>query len=231
MKVKRAYSLREIRASLPREKNLADSYWTRAVLRPLSVLVSWVLLPLGVTANQATLFSIIVCLAAALLAGAALFNFFSVLDCVDGNIARVRKTQGKYGSWMDGLAGYIAYSCLLLSCGVAAQRQAAAPLPELNLVLLGGIGAVCNLLMRLAAQSYQNVSGEKATDSRSLEKRVSENLGLTGILMPAVLVAAIMEVLPWVVLFYAAFYACACLAVVVRLVLKVQKASSGSSGI
>jgi phosphatidylglycerophosphate synthase len=214
-------SLAEIARTVPRGAASSDSVWTRLVLRPLSIPVTAALLPLGVSANAVTWFGIGVCLAAAglmalggrpeAIAGAALFNLFAVLDCVDGNVARVRGGS-LYGPWVDALGGYVAYTAVLLAAGSAAGEP-----------LAGGIAAACNLLMRVAHQSFRNIEPGRAAASperASLEKRVSENLGITGLLAPAVLAGAIAGALRWVVLPYAAFYAAACAAVLLRLAVK-----------
>jgi len=219
-------SLAAIARTVPRGAASPDSVWSRIALRPLSIPVTAVLLPLGVSANAVTYFGIVVCLAAAALmaaggraaviAGAALFNLFAVLDCVDGNVARVRGGSA-YGPWVDALGGYVAYRAVLLAAGAAAGAP-----------LAGGVAAASNLLMRVAHQSYRNAGPRvdaAAPQRASLEKRVSENLGITGLLMPAVLAGAIAGALRWVVLPYAAFYTAGCAAVVVRLVAGVERRS------
>ncbi len=219
-------SLSEIARTVPRGAASTDSIWTRLVLRPLSIPLAAVALALGAGANAVTYFGIAACLAAAALmaaggraaviAGAGLFNLFAVLDCVDGNVARVRGGRA-YGPWVDALGGYIAYTAVLLAAGAAAGEP-----------LAGGVAAAANLLMRVAHQSFRNLgagASAAAPQRASLEKRISENLGITGLLMPAVLAGAIAGALRWVVLPYAAFYAASCAAVVVRLVARVERGS------
>ncbi len=148
-------SLAEIARTVPRGAASPDSVWSRVALRPLSIPLSAVALALGASANAVTYFGIVVCLAAAALmaaggraaviAGAALFNLFAVLDCVDGNVARVRGGSA-YGPWVDALGGYVAYTAVLLAAGAAAGAP-----------LAGGVAAACNLLMRVAHQSFRNI--------------------------------------------------------------------------
>ena len=219
------YSLREIAATVPRSASSSDSIWTRLVLRPLSIPLTALLLPLGVSANAVTYAGILVSLAAAgmlalgdrplAVAGAALFNLFAVLDCVDGNVARMRGGS-RYGAWVDALGGYVAYTAVLLSAGAAADMRA------------GAIAAAANLLMRVVHQSWRNARPEPAAaapERPSLQKTVSENLGITGLLMPAVLAGVLWGALGWVLLFYALFYAAACAAVVLGLVVRAERGS------
>ena len=230
---KRLHSLRGIASTVPRGPASSDSVWTRFVLRPLSIPLTALLLPLGVSANAVTYFGIVLCLAAAFLLGsgravilgAALFNLFAALDCIDGNVARVRGVK-PYGAWVDALGGYVAYTAVLVGAGVAAERMAAPSLAALDLSLAGAVAATSNLLMRVAHQSYLNATPAPAATAErvSFEKRMSENLGITGLLMPAVLAGAIWGVLGWVVLFYACFYGSSCAAVILRLAIRVGRA-------
>jgi len=237
------YTLRDIRASLPPEKNRADSYWTRWVLRPLSIPAAWLFLRLGISANSVSYASGLIAILGGILmasddfgwiaAGAAVLNLFAILDCADGNVARVTKTTGPWGAWADALGGYAASASVLLGSGIAAQYLAPAelpglemlaiPLPEGGWAAVGGLAAVANLFMRLAYQGYKNVAGGGAASEIAGEKRLSENLGVTGLLIPAVFVGTLTGTLPWVVLFYTAFYCAGCAYSVAKLVRKVER--------
>lgn len=236
------FTLKEIRLSLPVEKNKADSFWTRGILRPLSLPVSWVFLRLGLRANTVSYISAVLCLFAGFfyasgsfslqLIGVVLFNLFAVFDCADGNMARVTKTSGPQGGWADALGGYIAYVAVLLSLGVAAAGQnspfaSIKPAPEFW-VLLGGLAASANLLMRLAYQGYRNISNQQEADVKkavSLEKTLSENLGITGILMPLLLLILANGLLGYLLVFYTLFYGGGCFLTLVKLIRKVENDS------
>jgi len=235
-------SMQQIRDSLPADKNRADSLWTRHVLRPASVPVAWFCLRLGLRANTVSYLSALICIGAAFLfgsgaigwalLGALLFNLFSVLDCADGNMARATGTNGPYGGWADAVGGYVAYMTVLLSLGYAAAVRDAAVLgwqPAVTLwVLFGGIAAAANMLMRLAYQSYRNIAPEgegAARKSIGLEKMLSENLGITGLLMPVLLIGLIFRGLGYVLLFYTAFYSLGCAATMMKLIWKVEHAA------
>lgn len=237
------YTLRDIRASLPPEKNRSDSYWTRWVLRPVSIPTAWLFLRFGISANAVSYSSGLIAILGGILmasgdfawiaAGAAVLNLFAILDCADGNVARVTKTTGPWGAWADALGGYAAYASVLLGSGIAAQYLApgelpgletlAIPLPEGGWAAVGGLAAVANLFMRLAYQGYKNVAGGGASSEIAGEKRLSENLGVTGFLIPATFVGTLTGTLPWIVLFYAAFYGAGCAYSVTKLVRKVER--------
>lgn len=232
-------SLQQIRDSLPAEKNLADSIWTRYVLRPVSVPVAWLCLRLGMRANTVSYLSAFLCVVGGILygsgiflwavIGALLFNLFAILDCVDGNMARVTNTTSPYGAWADALGGYIAYTAVLISIGFAAGHLDPSFFrfsirPELW-VFLSGLGAVANLLMRVIYQNYKNIASEvpdSAHKSISLEKILSENLGITGILMPLTLLALLFGGFGYIIVFYSTFYTLGCLFTIIKLIWKVE---------
>ncbi len=240
---KKNYSLKEIRASLTEEKRRADGFWTRFVLRPLSYPAAWLALRLGLSANAVSYLSALAALVggvllatgskALMITGALLLNLFAVLDCADGNIARVKGTAGPWGGWADALGGYAAYLAALLGSGMASEFLAGNSIPGLpglslpwaagGWALLGGLAAGANQLMRLAYQGYRNVLGEAAREEIAGEKKLSENLGVTGILMPAILIGVLTGCLPWVTAFYAALYTGGCAVTLVKLVMKVEK--------
>lgn len=227
------FSLAQIRALLPAEKNRFDALWVHFFLRPLSFPVAWVFLRLGFSANQVSYLSVLVSLLAASLmftgkqaivvAGAVMFNFWAVLDCVDGNVARVRRQTSKYGAFADAVGGYVTFAFVLLGAGVAAE-SGRAYIPEIlsgvNFIFLGALASICNLTMRLIYQHFINVSGERVMGSGSYQRTLDSNLGITGLLMPAILVGALFNVLHYVVAFYAVFYALAFVLITTVLVRK-----------
>jgi len=228
-------SLAQISASLPPDKNRFDSLWIRFVLRPLSVPVAWAFLRLGLSANHVSYLAVLVSLIAAILMGtgnrnvvifgALLFNCFALLDCVDGNIARVRKQASPYGAFMDALGGYVAFACVLPAAGIAAENAEQLSLPgidNLNFIIVGAVAGISNLTMRLVYQHFSNMIGQKTVKPGTFQNRLDGNLGITGLLMPAVLLGTILQQLHWVVISYSAFYVLAFIVVTVRLVVRVE---------
>ncbi|MCX7786470.1 MAG: CDP-alcohol phosphatidyltransferase family protein [Spirochaetes bacterium] len=264
------WTLRDLRSSLPIAKHRADAYWTRWVLRPLSYPVSWFFLRWGWSANAVSYLSALVALLGGFLlswpyprlqvTGAILLNLFAVLDCADGNIARVTGTTGPWGAWADALGGYVAYMAVLLGAGMAAEVTSIThpsilfSIPEVfwpqgGWVLLGGLAASANLLMRLTYQQYRTLQIQRNASTRvedvesdgvesisaetevkpgpgaseiSSEKWISENLGVTGLLMPAVLLGVLTNTICCVVLFYTVLYTGGALWSVLRLARKVE---------
>lgn len=99
----------------------------RLYMRPLSKLHTRLLLDTAITPNQITVVTTLLGLAAAALvalpdrrmvvAGALLHLYMRVVDCIDGELARLRYQGSKLGSWLDpigdaiGMAAFIAAVC------------------------------------------------------------------------------------------------------------------------
>ena len=111
-----------------------------------------------------------------IIAGALLFNFFALLDCVDGNIARVKKQESLWGSFVDALGGYVAFACVLPAAGIAAENLKQVNIPMIdsfNFIVIGMIAAVSNLTMRLIYQHFCNVSSKGKMEPGSFQKSFS----------------------------------------------------------
>ena len=89
MKSNISVSLSQIKASLPLESRKTAPLWEKHVLRPISFPVAWLLLKIGLSANQVTFFSgIAVTLGLVLMLiknqqtvilGALLFNIWAIV--------------------------------------------------------------------------------------------------------------------------------------------------------
>jgi hypothetical protein len=93
-------------------EELVDLYF----YRPVAYLVVRAVYRTSITPNQITLFSIVIGLAAAACfgagpataaAGAALYAASVVLDCADGQLARLKKNGTRMGRVLDGVVDYI----------------------------------------------------------------------------------------------------------------------------
>lgn len=40
---------------------------------------------------------------------------YGILDCVDGEVARLRNMQSKFGQWLDGVVGFVAYPLFIIA--------------------------------------------------------------------------------------------------------------------
>ncbi|HTO39776.1 MAG TPA: CDP-alcohol phosphatidyltransferase family protein [Rhizomicrobium sp.] len=150
------YSMADVRASYDAEKAREEWYgdWmSAAVYRRISFFITVPLLNLSVTASQVTIVGLLMALAlpvVALFAGpyahlgvATLAIAFVVLDCVDGNIARVTHTASKSGHYLDFFTDIVFRITLYAAVGILADREVAG--------VLGGQGLALGLLAALLA--------------------------------------------------------------------------------
>ena len=160
------YSIRDVRASYTPVKAREEWYgdWMSAlVYRPISFWITPIFLNLSVTASQVTTLGLLIALALPLLAFATghtayiavavLAIVFVILDCVDGNIARVTRTASKKGHYLDFLTDIVFRIALYGAVGILADREVSS-LSWMNgqgvaLALLAAMLAIVGRLTRL----------------------------------------------------------------------------------
>lgn len=236
------YSYKQIKESLTKKKNSRSSLWVQLWVRKASFPVTYLFINTGWTANMVSVLSWIVILVAAvllsinnfwcMLAGVLLTNFWLVLDCVDGNIARVKKVKTFMGDFYDAVAGYGPFSFTTITLGIAAYHTTTI-FQDGNrwlLILIGGVGAAANLYMRLIHQKYTNcffaakkimgdldeISLKDSEDKKSfsyIREQIDKNLGVSGLFMPWLFVALFTNTFDIMVCCYTLYYLVSFLAV------------------
>lgn len=103
------------------------------VMRPLARVFTRILLNTTVSPNQATLSALACGLAAAVCAGmggtlyvalAGIFYWFGgVLDCIDGELARMRLQSSKIGEWLDSMVDEFSTVSLITGLGIGLARD------------------------------------------------------------------------------------------------------------
>lgn len=229
------YTFRDITSSLTKKKNSRSSLWVQLWVRKASFPVTYVFINTGWSANMVSVLSWIVIFVAAvllsvnnfgcMLAGVILTNFWLILDCVDGNIARVKKTKTFMGDFFDAVAGYGPFSFTTVALGVAAFHTSFL-VPEKYrylLILLGGIGAVANIYMRLVHQKYMNcffaakkvlneldeITLKDTENKRSfayIREQIDKNFGVSGLFMPWLFVALFTDTFDIMLVCYTLYY-------------------------
>lgn len=182
-----------IRASYPPEKQHWDRTfpWIYYGARPLSFLLTWIALRIRLTPNQVTLFSFVAGMGAfvlmawgggGLVAGSCLFSLLNVLDCVDGNLARMRREDSPLGKFYDaavGLIFYLVYFALGLGLYrtpdsslslVLAPLGVEQPLPVAYL-LLGAAASFSRYLGLQLQQLFHGVLGSRWEEKKTRECR------------------------------------------------------------
>jgi phosphatidylglycerophosphate synthase len=116
-----------------RTRKPKDILWNRFVARPLAAVVLVPLARTSVTPNQVTLATLVVFVAGALLmalepgygalvAGAAILEASYVLDCVDGQLARLKGTSSPIGAHLDFLMDELKAFVLVAAVAVRLWR-------------------------------------------------------------------------------------------------------------
>lgn len=219
------YTMRDITASYTPEKRKDTSIWAMIFSRPLSFLVTYVLINLGVTANAVSVASIFVALAACILlmlgnpfsiVGVFMFLFWDVMDCVDGNIARVKKTSSLKGEYMDAVSGYTAPAFIYLSVGVAAFREGGV-IPGLGfwIIVIGAIASLSDLLSRIVYQKFlvtelkikgseggASIEKERKSGMKRLLDVVMKNMTYSSLFMPLLVICKFTGSLDLLAIFY-----------------------------
>ena len=137
----------ELRATVQRRtSNLYDTFFTRRV----SIYVTAALAPTGVTANQVSAFGAVVGLAscaliafgspALQLTGVALLHLYAVLDSVDGELARLRRTFTLRGLFIEDLSAYAMINGFNLAAAWYLRRNGSGDLPLVGAVVLAAFG-------------------------------------------------------------------------------------------
>ena len=224
------YSYSQIVESLPKKKNSKSSLWVKTVVRKLSFPVTWLFINCKCSPWMASMISVVVAVAGSILLcldneacriiGVCLIQFWLVLDCVDGNIARVKKQSSEFGEFVDALSGYYVTGFVFVGIGTAAYHTTTIFEDySLWLIVIGGITAVAGLLARIIHQKYTYTimvtSGntdaipEHEVDNKKsaqrLRSRMDKELGISGLFMPFLIVACVFHLYDVMILFYLLF--------------------------
>jgi len=165
-------------------ENPRDGYLDRGLHRRFSRPLTRALLPTSITPNQVTVLGVAIGVAGGLLvgsagiggvvAGVAALVLSGVLDCVDGEIARMKLTESKLGHVLDVTGDTIVHAALLTGIATRLARTAAWPgTKTLALLAVGVLGAFAAITWSERSETRRHVLGP-----------VWENRVLDGVLSP-----------------------------------------------
>ena len=151
----------EIKAIYRSSKKKKDINWfTEWIARPPAAVVVYALRDTRITPNQVTFLSAVVCAAAGamlvflpgwawLVAAIVVFEFSFVLDCADGQLARLRKLASPLGHLLDFLIDELKAMLLFGCVAVRVWRDT-----QDDRMLLVGLGALFCLAAGIALTSF-----------------------------------------------------------------------------
>lgn len=157
--------LSEVAAIYRASKKKKDINWfTEWVCRPPAALVVYLLRNTRITPNQVTFLSAIICAGAGamfvflpghlgLIAAALVFELSFILDCADGQLARIRKTASPLGHQLDFLMDEIK-AMLVFGCVTARLWRDAADPDMADLYMLIGLGGMFALAAGISMTSF-----------------------------------------------------------------------------
>ena len=207
-----AAARRKLMAAWPKPTDGPVSRW---INRPMSLRITRVLAPTGVTPNQISLVTLLMGFAAAWfaslggyawwLAAAGTFQLASILDGTDGELAVLTYRQTEWGAWVDTLCDNLSYLAFIVGMTVGVHR---AGLPGWYVVWgVVGLAAAAlsmgniNMVLRREGRSGSALSVEYAHQqgTRLVDRvlQVLHFLGKRDLIAFLGVVFALLGILPW----------------------------------
>lgn len=148
--------------------------------RPLAFLFVKLIYPTNLTPNQVTTLALIIGIIGGivisfntqmfLIIAAVLLIMYDVLDCSDGQLARLKKNGTSVGRILDGVADYFVTIAVYLGIGFGFASNSSDPLFYWGLLVIAGAS---NIVHAVALDYYRNRFIDYATNRDSL---LGENL-------------------------------------------------------
>jgi phosphatidylglycerophosphate synthase len=184
-------SVREI---YRRSRKPRDDFWTDRVSRPPAALVVRWVKDTPLTPNQITLVSLFVALVSAvlfalwpgrpgLIAAALTLQFSYVLDCADGQLARIRGTASAMGAQLDFLTDAIKAPAVLAAVTLRLWREHGGRM-FVMLGLFGLVALAAGLSLTSFVRGADFAAGSAPPSRRAPLVRAAEWLGKTAIQYP-----------------------------------------------
>jgi phosphatidylglycerophosphate synthase len=243
------YTMKDVTASYTLEKRKKTSIWAKIFSRPLSFLLTYVLINLGFSANAVSIISIFEAILACTcliiggkftLVGMILFLFWDVLDCTDGNIARVKGSSSLVGEYMDAISGYTAPAFIYLAVGVSAYKTTALfGEYAYYLIVMGAISSISDILSRIIYQKYvvteykmgianNNVSAideNRKSGLYHIADLIMKNMTYSCLFMPLLIIAYFINKLDLLITLYTIYNVCILIMTFIMFVRKAIKLS------
>ena len=220
------YKFRDVLNAFPKEKRKGDSFFIgRFISRPISFVLTFLAANIGLSAWFVSILSAVCALSGCILfafdnnvlswIGVGLVILWSILDCVDGNVARLTKTQSKYGEFMDAESGYIICAFVYIAIGIKSSYDVTLFKDSpLLLIVFGSVASICDCLSRLINQKFLNSQSPVVLQNSNpsffskIRKIASIEIGPSGLVILFLILGLIF---PIILEIASVFYFCFCL--------------------
>jgi phosphatidylglycerophosphate synthase len=197
---------RKLFSSLKGEfEGFIDRYFNRKVSRWFTK----VFLAVGASPNAITIMATVVGLIAAVgfgigtyqsaIVAALLFQFAAVIDCCDGEVARLTFTESAFGAWLDIAMDNVVHMAIFAGIAVGAYQQTAGQAEAWIPLALGAaavLGNASSFVLVTRAQKIKAASGWKTSAHAAWSEFMLKNVASRDFSV-IVLIAALLGKLDW----------------------------------
>ena len=176
--------------------------------RYLSTRITKYLIKTRILPYQVTFISLLLALAAGfffllgehhfIVIGAVLFQLSYLMDCVDGEIARIKGTGSGFGRWLDSSSDFIG-AIVVYSCAIIGQFLLYGDV----MILLLGFVALNGLCITMFVVSMKARYFDREFNPPTIRIKKSRYVGSTSILTEVITIAAILNNIFIALIFYA----------------------------
>lgn len=205
-----------------RKENKYD-IWVSFVLRPLSIVCTMPLIGKKIDPTDITKLSVVCCILGFfvmsigsslhyILFGWFFFFLWSLLDCIDGNVARCNNACSKLGDLWDTTGGYTAMVLVYFSAGILAFKFADihSIIPAHYFLIMGSATSVMSIFPRLVMHKKKSsdiasgaVKSISDKSNFSLSQIIAMNIvAPTGGLLLLYLISILFHYVNWFVIIY-----------------------------
>jgi len=141
-----------------------DGIISRHINRKVSVRISKILLNTEITPNQISVITFLIALSAAfmflkghIILGGILTQLTSIIDGVDGEIARMKKMQTKFGAYFDSILDRYADALIIISITIRLYLDNG----NLSMVVVGLFALMGNPMSMLGREKFKALTGKE----------------------------------------------------------------------
>lgn len=206
-------SIKIIKDSLPIEKNRNDALFVSYIVRPISFILTIPFIYFKVSANSVSYIALTLSIIAifvisqSFLFGSLLLFAWIIIDCIDGNIARVTKTSNEFGGLIDSSSSFFISLSILPAMSIMVMNG---NFSFMGFFLLSNFTVIIIGFSHIIYQKYKysliksnfenssnktnNLSSIPYMKSKSIRvaQRIRKDLGISGFFIPILAIGDIL---------------------------------------